>query len=169
MLGYQTSFIQMTCVNLLSSQKFSEKRMAYIALCLLLDEKSEVLLLTANTIKKDLENPSQFVNGIALNAIGEACTGDMCRQLSTEVVKLMSNPNPFIKKKAALAMSKIVKKCPDLTESFVDKIGNYLDDKNHGVLLCGVSLAIQVFKQDISHVEKFRKFQNGLVIKFNLF
>lgn len=164
MLGYQTSFIQMTCVNLLCSQKFSEKRVAYIALCLLLDEKSEVLLLTANTIKKDLENSNQFIIGIALNAIGEACTADICRQLSTEVLNLMNNPNPFIKKKAALAACKIVRKCPDLTENFMERLSNYLDDKNHGVLICGVTLAIQIFKQDISYVDRFRKFQLGIVI-----
>lgn len=173
MLGYQTSFVQMTCVNLLVSLNFSDKRIAYIALCLLLDEKSEVLLLTANTIKKDLENSNQFINAIALNAIGEACTADMCRQLSSEVVKLMSNTNPFIKKKAALAAGKIVRKCPDLIESFLDKLGNYLDEKNHGVLICGVTLAIQIFKHDIKYIEKFRKFQpiivnNNFLFRLNL-
>jgi AP-1 complex subunit gamma-1 len=163
MLGYQTSFVQMTCVNLLCSQKYTEKRVAYIALCLLLDERSEVLLLTANTIKKDLESSNQFNISIALNAIGEACTADMCRQLSSEVVKLMNNPNPFIKKKAALAATKIIKKCPDLTETFLERLGNYLDDKNHGVLLCGVTLAIQIFKHDLNFVDKHRKYMYGIV------
>ena len=164
MLGHQTNFIQMTCVNLLSSQKFSEKRIAYIALCVLLDERSEVLLLTANTIKKDLENSNQFIVAIALNSIGEACTGDMCRQLSGEIVKLMKSPNPFIKKKAALACSKIVRKCPDLTESFIDKIHTYFEDKKHGVLLCGASLAIQVIKAEPQLIEKFRKYLPTIVI-----
>ena len=55
MLGYPTNFIHMTCVNLLASGKYSDKRIAYVALCVLMDERSEVLLLTSHTIKKDLE------------------------------------------------------------------------------------------------------------------
>ena len=56
MLGYPTNFIHMTCVNLLASGKYSDKRIAYVALCVLMDERSEVLLLTSHTIKKDLES-----------------------------------------------------------------------------------------------------------------
>lgn len=157
MLGYPTSFIHMTCVNLLASNKFSDKRIAYVALCVLMDERSEILLLTSHTIKKDLESMNQYIVAIALNAIGEVCTSDMCRDSAPEVVKLLSHSNPFIKKKAALAASKIIRKCPELLESFADKLATLLEDKNHGVLLCGLSLTIQVFKMDETYVEKYRK------------
>ena len=153
----------MTCVNLLQSNKFNEKRIAYIALCVLMDEKSEVLMLTTNTIKKDLLSSNQYIVAVALNTIGEVCTSDLCREVSPEVEKLMSNPNPYIKKKAALAATRIIKKCPELLETFADRIGSYLEDKNHGVLICGISLAIQVFKQDSSYIETYRKYLNGIV------
>ncbi len=153
----------MTCVNLLQSNKFTEKRIAYIALCILMDEKSEVLLLTSNTIKKDLESSNQYIVAVALNTIGEVCTVDLCRDLSVEVGKLMNNPNPYIKKKAALAATRIIKKCPELLETFADRLGSYLEDKNHGVLICGISLAIQVFKMESAYIEKYRKYLNGIV------
>jgi len=158
----------MTCVNLLQSNKFTEKRIAYIALCILFDEKSEVLLLTSNTIKKDLESSNQYIVAVALNTIGEVCTADLCRDLSVEVGKLMSSPNPYIKKKAALGATRIIKKCPELLETFADRLGSYFEDKNHGVLICGISLAIQVFRQDPAYIEKYRKYLNGIVININL-
>lgn len=163
MLGYNTSFIHMTCVNLLASSKFSDKRIAYVALCVLMNENSEILLLTSHTIKKDLESPNQYIIAIALNAIGEICTAAMCRDSAPEVAKLLSHSNPFIKKKAALAASKIIRKCPELLETFADKLTSVLEDKNHGVLLCGLSLTIQVFKQDESYIEKYRGNLSGLI------
>jgi len=163
MLGFETSFIEMTCVNLLSSPNFTEKRIAYVALCVLMDEKRDVLLLTTSTIKKDLDSTNQYIVAVALNAIGEICTPFMCRELAPEVIKLMNNPNPYIKKKAALACSKIIRKCPEFLETISDKLGTYFEDKNHGVLLCGLSLAIQVFKQEESYVDKYKKYLKNMI------
>jgi AP-1 complex subunit gamma-1 len=162
MLGYPMGFIQMTCVNLLASNKFTDKRIAYVALCVLMDEKSEVLLLTSHTIKKDLESSNQYIVAAALNALGEICTADMCRDSAPEVVKLLSNNNPYIKKKAALAMSKIIRKCPELLETVAEKLNTLFEDKNHGVLISGLSLITQVFKQEPSYIEKYRKYLPNL-------
>lgn len=151
-------FIQMTCVNLLASNKFTDKRIAYVALCVLMDEKSEVLLLTSHTIKKDLESSNQYIVAAALNALGEICTPDMCRDSAPEVLKLLTNNNPYIKKKAALAMGKIIRKCPEQLETVGEKLNTLFEDKNHGVLICGLSLITQVFKQDATYVEKYRKY-----------
>ena len=163
MLGYPTDFIHMTCVNLLSSSKFTEKRIAYIALSVIMDEKSEVLLLTTSTIKKDLESSNQYLIATALNAIGEICTPFMCRELASEVIKLINNPNPYIKKKAALACSKIIRKSPEFLEVIAEKLNTFFEDKNHGVLICGLSLAIQVFKLDESYIEKYSKYLKNMI------
>ncbi len=153
----------MTCVNLLASPKFNDKRVAYVALCVLMDEKSEVLLLTSHTIKKDLENPNQYIASTALNAIGEVCTADMCRDSAPDVLKLLSNSNPFIKKKASLALSKIIRKCPELTETVAEKLNLIFEDKNHGVLLGGLSLAAQIFRNEPQYVDRYRKYLGNLM------
>lgn len=163
MLGYPTTFIHMTVVNLLASSKFHDKRFAYVALCVLMDEKSEVLLLTSHTIKKDLENNNQYLVSTALNAIGEVCTSDMCRDSAPDVIKLLSSTNPFIKKKAALALSKIIRKCPELTDTVADKLKCIFEDKNHGVLLGGLSLATQIFKNEPQYIDKYRKYLTNLM------
>ena len=129
-----------------------------MCLCLLLDEKSEVLLLCTQTIKKDLDSSNLSVVSLALNAIGEACTIDMCRELALDVGRMMTNSFVFIKKKAALACIKIVKKCPELIDTFVNHLHSYFDYKNHGVLLAGCALANEIFKIDPSHIPKFTKY-----------
>ncbi len=52
MLGYPTHWGQMECVKLLASQFYSDKRIGYLALMLLLDENQEVLTLVTNSLKK---------------------------------------------------------------------------------------------------------------------
>ena len=82
----------------------------------------------------------------------------MCRELASEVGKLMSSSFVFLKKKAALACIKIVKKCPELRETFIYHLHSYFEYKNHGVLLAGCALANEIFKADPSQVKKFIKY-----------
>lgn len=158
LLGYSTEFIHMTCLGLLAGNNFTQKRLAYLGICTLLDEKSEVLLLTSHTIKKDLMSTNQYIVAAALNAIGEIATPDMCRDSCGEVIKCLNSFSPYIKKKALLALVKIINACPELVETVANKLKVVFEDKNHGVLLSGLTLAKAVFTQEPSYVKKFVKY-----------
>merc|ERR1719386_354773 len=97
--GYQTHFGQMECLKLIASSKFPEKRVGYLGLTQLLDENTEVLMLVTNSIKNDMAHENQYVNGLALCALGNIASPEMCRALAREVEKMMASSNPYIKKK----------------------------------------------------------------------
>mmetsp|Transcript_93736 Transcript_93736/g.268254 ORF Transcript_93736/g.268254 Transcript_93736/m.268254 type:complete len:138 (-) Transcript_93736:1844-2257(-) len=75
MLGYPSHFGQMECLKLIASPNFPEKRIGYLALMLLLDERTEILTLVTNSIKNDMTHPNQFVVGLALTSVGNLATG----------------------------------------------------------------------------------------------
>lgn len=52
---------------------------------------------------------------------------------------------------------RIVRKVPDLLENFVNRAKQILSDKNHGVLLCGVTLTTEICMADPNVLEEFRK------------
>ena len=52
MLGYPTHFGQMECIKLIAEGDYPEKRIGYLGLMVLLDERQEVLMLVTNSIQK---------------------------------------------------------------------------------------------------------------------
>jgi AP-1 complex subunit gamma-1 len=110
------------------------------------------------------------VVGLALCTLGNIASVEMSRDLFPEVEKLLSTANPYIRRKAALCAMRICRKVPDLQEHFIEKAGNLLGDRNHGVLLCGLTLVTSLCEADEEDesvdepiVEKFRPFVGGLV------
>lgn len=72
----------------------------------------------------------------------------MSRDLFTEVETLIGSANTYIRRKAALCAMRICRKVPDLHEHFLDKAKILLADKNHGVLLCGLTLVTSLCEED---------------------
>lgn len=93
----------------------------------------------------------------------------MSRDLFPEVESLMSTPNPYIRRKAAICAMRICRKVPDLYEHFIEKAKTLLSDRNHGVLLCGLTFAIDLCEAEEEEegpegvIEMFRPLAGGLV------
>lgn len=106
-------------------------------------------LVGAETEISDLEHQNQYVVGLALCTLGNIASQEMARDLFQEVEGLLSTANPYIQKKAALCTMRIIRKVPDLQEHFVNKTKPLLQDrKNHGVLLCGLTLVTDLCQHD---------------------
>lgn len=107
--------------------------------------------------------------GLALCALGNIASIEMSRDLFGEVENLIATANPYIRRKAALCAMRICRKVPDLQEHFIDKAKALLSDRNHGVLLCGLTLvtslceADEVEDEEQDLVSKFRALTPGLV------
>ncbi|KAK2352351.1 hypothetical protein P8452_42371 [Trifolium repens] len=157
MLGYPTHFGQMECLKLIASPGFPEKRIGYLGLMLLLDERQEVLMLVTNSLKQDLNHTNQYIVGLALCALGNICSAEMARDLAPEVERLLQFRDPNIRKKAALCSIRIIKKVPDLAENFINPATSLLREKHHGVLITGVQLCTDLCKTSTEALEHIRK------------
>ncbi|GAB68030.1 adapter-related protein complex 1 gamma 2 subunit [Plasmodium cynomolgi strain B] len=164
MLGYPTYFGQIECLKLIASSKFSFKRIGYLGLTILLDENTDILMLVTNSIKNDLKNSNQYINGLALCALGNIANTEMCSSLRYEILDLMNINNPYIKKKAAMCAIRILKKTTDMEDLFVEKINNLLEDRNHGVLSAGISLMISLIEKN-SQYRKILKGHTNKIVK----
>ena len=163
MLGYPTHFGQMECLKLISAQSFPEKRIGYLGLTLLLTENTEVLMLVTNSLKVDLTNSNQYIVALSLIAIGNLATQDMARDVASDVEKLLRANNSYLRKKAALATIRLLKKEPDLIEHMSERIVGLLKDRSHGVLITGIQLMTEVIEQLPEMAEEYRRLVPSLV------
>ena len=112
-------------------------------------------------MNSDLNHSNQYIVGLALCALGNIASIEMSRDLFIEVENLMSTANPYIRRKAALCAMRICRKVPDLQENFLEKSKLLLSDRNHGVLMCGLTLAI-----DMCDAEEAEEGQEGVIEMF---
>ncbi|XP_078430450.1 AP-1 complex subunit gamma-2-like [Wolffia australiana] len=157
MLGYPTHFGQMECLKLIAAAGFPEKRIGYLGLMLLLDERQEVLMLVTNSLKQDLNHSNHYIVGLALCALGNICSAEMAHDLAPEVERLLQSRDPNIKKKAALCSIRIIRKVADLAENFMGPAASLLKEKHHGVLIAGVQLCTDLCKASAKALEYLRK------------
>lgn len=127
--------------------RFAEKRVGYLGLTLLLDESSEVSMLSTNSLKQDLQHTNQYISSLALSALANGSPREVCRALLPEVESLLSCSNPFIRKKAAVAAAKCVRRLGDEAVScFASTLPVLATDRSHGVLLGACALLFAVLE-----------------------
>ena len=134
MLGYDVEFGHMEAVALISSKKFSEKQVGYIAASVLLHENLEFVRLVINTMQNDLLSREENYQCMALTAIANMGGREFAEALSGEVLKLLtsSSTRNVVRKKAALCVLRLFRRNPDIIsgDSFALKICNLLQERD---------------------------------------
>jgi hypothetical protein len=126
----------------------------------------------------DMNHTNMYACGLALCTFANISSEEMSRDLSNEIEKLLGSSNTYIRKKvlsytsvdvvlhcthplfigqAALCALRIVRRVPDLIDHFVSKAKSLLSDRNHGVLLSGVTLVTEMCQEDPNCLDEFRK------------
>jgi AP-2 complex subunit alpha len=109
-LGYDIDMGHMEAVNLLSSNKYTEKQVVrwaarrrhlsldvtgsrssqgYLGVTLLLNENSDLLRLVINSIRKDLDDNNEVFQCLALHAIANIAGRDMAESLANDVERVL--------------------------------------------------------------------------------
>uniref|UniRef100_M3ZMV5 AP-3 complex subunit delta-1 n=1 Tax=Xiphophorus maculatus TaxID=8083 RepID=M3ZMV5_XIPMA len=128
MLGYDVSWAAFNIVEVMSSSKFTYKRIGYLAASQCFHESTDVIMLTTNQIRKDLSSPNQYDTGVALTGLSCFVTPDLARDLANDIMTLMSHTKPYIRKKAVLIMYKVFLKYPESLRPAFPRLKEKLED-----------------------------------------
>ncbi|ELP93882.1 adaptin, alpha/gamma/epsilon, putative [Entamoeba invadens IP1] len=146
LLGYNTQFAQIECLALISSDVFQTKRIGYLALGLLLDETQETLTLVINHLQKDLQSDNSNIVELALTTIANIGSEEVCQVVSPYVVKTFNSKDRNTLKKSVAAALRIVRKCPDLGEQYINPVLNMLKYTDGEFMLGATCLAEEIVK-----------------------
>jgi AP-3 complex subunit delta-1 len=108
MLGYDISWASFNIIEVMASSKFAEKRIGYLAATQSFTDDTDVLMLTTNMIRKDLQSSNMYDVGEALSGLACFSTSDLARDLVNDVVNLLSSSRTYVRKKASLFSSIII-------------------------------------------------------------
>eukprot|EP00758_Cryptobia_borreli_P006001 Tbor_TRINITY_DN5043_c0_g1::TRINITY_DN5043_c0_g1_i1::g.14338::m.14338/K12391/AP1G1; AP-1 complex subunit gamma-1 len=159
MLGYPTEFAQMEVVKLIAQPQYAGKRIGYLTMSIVLGERSEVLTLAENHIKKDLENCNPFIQSIALDTVANIAGHDMCCDVLHEILPLLNSTNFYLKKKACLAGLRVVRKAPEHAETLLEQFPNPFTERDHSALLTSLALINECLTS--SNVEAASQFMDA--------
>jgi len=114
-------------------------------------DKSPVVLLTTNLLKKELRGATVGGNGetmyhagLAINCLSNIATEDLGRELLPDLLHLLKHPSPYIRKKALLCLYKIFLKYPQGLRLSFDQIKLCLEDSHSSVVSCAVNVITEL-------------------------
>ncbi|KAG5847815.1 hypothetical protein ANANG_G00130200 [Anguilla anguilla] len=148
MLGYDVSWAAFNIVEVMSSSKFTYKRIGYLAASQCFHEGTDVIMLTTNQIRKDLSSPSQYDTGVALTGLSCFVTPDLARDLANDIMTLMSHTKPYIRKKAVLIMYKVFLKYPESLRPAFPRLKEKLEDPDPGVQSAAVNVICELARRN---------------------
>ena len=97
--GFDTKWADLDVLDLMASNDFSSKRVAYTAATQMWNSESPVVLMATNTIQRDLNSANNFIVSIALSSFSPYLSISLSQSLSQDIVSLMSSSNIIIKQK----------------------------------------------------------------------
>lgn len=156
LLGNDIDFGHMEAVNLLSSNKYSEKQIGYLFISVLVGANSELMKLIIQHTKNDLNSSNPIHVSLALNCIANIGSPDMLEGVGHDVPKLLISGETAdgVKQCAALCLLKLFRINPSVlprTVEMASRICQMINDSNLGVVTSAVSLIyefVQKFPDD---------------------
>ncbi|XP_062504625.1 AP-3 complex subunit delta-1-like isoform X2 [Corticium candelabrum] len=148
MLGYDISWAAFNVIEVMSSQKFTHKRIGYLCATQSFHEETDVLMLTTNMIKKDMSSQSQYEAAVALNGLSCFITSDLARDLANDLMSLLAAIRPYVKKHAILVMYKVFLNFPDALRPAFARLKDRLEDADAGVQSAAVNVICELARKN---------------------
>uniref|UniRef100_A0A7M4FCD9 AP-2 complex subunit alpha n=1 Tax=Crocodylus porosus TaxID=8502 RepID=A0A7M4FCD9_CROPO len=152
LLGHDIDFGHMEAVNLLSSNKYTEKQIGYLFISVLVNSNSELIRLINNAIKNDLASRNPTFMCLALHCIANVGSREMAEAFASEIPRILvaGDTMDSVKQSAALCLLRLYKTSPDLVPmgEWTSRVVHLLNDQHMGVVTAAVSLITCLCKKN---------------------
>ncbi|XP_022597240.1 AP-2 complex subunit alpha-2 isoform X1 [Seriola dumerili] len=144
LLGHDIDFGHMEAVNLLSSNKYTEKQIGYLFISVLVNSNSDLIRLINNAIKNDLASRNPTFMNLALHCIANVGSREMAEAFASEIpgILVAGDTMDSVKQSAALCLLRLNRTSPDLVPmgEWTARVVHLLNDQHLGVVTAATSL-----------------------------
>uniref|UniRef100_A0A4W4E6E9 AP-2 complex subunit alpha n=1 Tax=Electrophorus electricus TaxID=8005 RepID=A0A4W4E6E9_ELEEL len=134
LLGHDIDFGHMEAVNLLSSNKYTEKQIGYLFISVLVNSNSDLIRLINNAIKNDLSSRNPTFMNLALHCIANVGSREMAEAFAAEVPRILvaGDTMDSVKQSAALCLLRLNRTSPDLIPmgEWTSRVVHLLNDQH---------------------------------------
>lgn len=163
MLGYDVDFGHVEFISLLSSTKYSEKSVGYMAFSMMFRPGDELMTLAVNSMRNDIVGHYNHGQTLALAAVSNIGGNDLAEALASDVQRLIISPldahpayntnvnmeqefrnKSLLCKKAALCLLRLFRTNPECVElgDWMTRLARLLEDRDLGVVTSVMSLLL---------------------------
>ncbi|XP_036952197.1 AP-2 complex subunit alpha-2 isoform X3 [Acanthopagrus latus] len=144
LLGHDIDFGHMEAVNLLSSNKYTEKQIGYLFISVLVNSNSDLIRLINNAIKNDLGSRNPTFMNLALHCIANVGSREMAEAFASEIPSILvaGDTMDSVKQSAALCLLRLNRTSADLVPmgEWTARVVHLLNDQHLGVVTAATSL-----------------------------
>ena len=130
MFGHDMSWASFNVLEVMSSQKYQQKRVGYLGAVQSFRPDTEVLMLAENLLKKDLSSPQPITISLPLAAIPHVINPSMANSLLSELLPRLTHSHPAIRKKTIVTLYRLALVFPETLRPAWPKIRERLSDES---------------------------------------
>ncbi|XP_022766000.1 AP-3 complex subunit delta [Durio zibethinus] len=161
---HDMSFATFHALEVLSSPRFSHKRIAYHAISISFHDSTPVLLLITNHLRKDLSSTNEFEVSLSLQCLSRIANVDLARDLTPEIFTLLSSNKLYVRKKAVAVVLRVFEKYPESVRVCFKRLVENLENSDPQVLSAVVGVFCELASKDpISYLPLAPEFYKILV------
>lgn len=163
MLGYEVDFGHVEFISLLSSSKYQEKSVGYMAFSMMFRPGDELMTLAVNSMRNDIVGQVHHAQTLALSAVSNMGGNDLAEALAADVQRLIISPlesvhsynvgvnaevefknKGLLCKKAALCLLRLFRTNPEcvVMDEWMKRLAKLLEDRDLGVITSITSLLL---------------------------
>lgn len=130
MFGHDMSWASFNVLEVMSSQKYAQKRVGYLGAVQSFRPDTEVLMLAENQLKKDLSSPLPPTISLPLVTIPHVISAPMANSLLSDLLPRLSHSHAIIRKKTIATLYRLALVYPETLRPAWPKLKERLLDES---------------------------------------
>lgn len=145
------------------------KKLIYLYLINYAKSQPEVAILAVNTFVKDTTNNNPIVRALAIRTMGCIRVEEITEYLCEPLRKCLRDPDPYVRKTAALCVPKFYEINHELCEEqgFISSLYRLLNDKNPTVICNALSALLDIGESKGQFIIPVENYLNILFVALN--